>query len=409
LLDTVTLDLTEFANGGYAVGRASRGRTVFVPYGIPGEKVRTAVHTEKNKVAYAHLQQILKASPDRVEPRCPHFGICGGCHFQHMTYEAQLRAKQAVVVDQMLRIGNVKNAPVKPTLAHPQPWAYGVEMSLSPVVDGGLGFWSPAEKRVIPIETCPISHPALVELLQDIDLDLPGLRKLILRVGDDEALLAAVEVDGVEPPALEADFPLSVVIVLPDNTAVNLFGDNFTIHSVKGRDFRVSAGCYLPSSAAGMELVVETVQRYARLSGQERVLELYSGVGMLTAFLAAGAAEVVAVELNPDAVADTAVNVDADNVSLYEGAVEEVLPELDIKPDVLVLHPPKEGLSREAAKLVAGYRPSRIVVASLDIATFARDGRAFGRNGYRLVEIQPIDMRPQTFHVDMVGVWELEA
>jgi len=277
------------------------------------------------------------------------------------------------------------------------------------VVNGGLGFWSPAEKRVIPIETCPISHPALVELLQDIDLDLPGLRKLTLRVGDDEALLAAVEVDGVEPPALEADFPLSVVIVLPDDTAVNLFGDNFTIHSIKGRDFRVSAGCYLPPGAAGMELVVETVQRYARLSGQERVLELYSGVGILTAFLAAEAAEVVAVEVNPDAVADTAVNVEADNVSLYEGAVEDVLPELDIKPDVLVLHPPKEGLSREAAKLVAGYQPSRIVYASLDIATFARDGRAFERNGYRLVEIQPIDMRPQTFHVDMVGVWEREA
>ncbi|GIK56217.1 MAG: class I SAM-dependent RNA methyltransferase [Chloroflexi bacterium] len=405
-METITLDVTEFANGGYAVGRASRGRTVFVPYALPGEKVKAAIHTEKNKVAYAHLQQVLKASSERVEPRCPHFGVCGGCHFQHMSYEAQLRGKQAVVVDQMLRIGNVKDAPVRATLPHPQPWDYGMEMSLSPIAGGGVGFWSPAEKQIIPIESCPITRPELVDLLHDVDLELPGLRKLTLRVGDDEALLAAVEVDGVEPPDLEADFPLSVVIVLPDDTAVNLIGDNFTIQAIKGRDFRISAGCYLPPSAAGMELVVETVRRYAGLTGVEQVLELYSGVGMLTAFLAQGVAAVVAIEMNPDAVADTAVNVDADHVSLYEGTVEEVLPELDIKPDVLVLHPPAEGLSREAAKAVAGLRPSRIVYVSSDIATLARDGRAFGRDGYNLVEVQPIDTRPQTFHMDVVGVWE---
>lgn len=406
-METITLDVTEFANGGYAVGRASRGRTVFVPYAIPGEKVKAAIHTEKNKVAYAHLQQVLKASPERVAPRCPHFGVCGGCHFQHMAYAAQLRAKQAVVVDQLWRIGNMKDAPVRPTLPHPQPWGYGMEMGLSPVAGGSLGFWSPAEKQIIPIESCPISRPELVDLLHDVDLELPGLRKLTLRVGDDEALLAAVEVDGVEPPELEADFPLSVVIVLPDDTAVNLIGDNFTMQTIRGRDFRMSAGCYLPPSAAGMELVVETVLRHARLTGAEQVLELYSGVGMLTAFLAEGAAAVVAVEMNPDAVADTAVNLDADHVSLYEGAVEEILPELDIKPDVLVLHPPKEGLSRAAARMVAGLRPSRIVYVSSDIATLARDGRAFGRDGYNLVEIQPIDTRPQTFHVDVVGVWEI--
>lgn len=406
-METVTLDLTEYANGGYAVGRASKGRTVFVPYALSGEKVKADIHTEKNKYAYAHLVEVLKASPERVEPHCPHFGVCGGCHFQHMAYEAQLRAKHEVVRDQVARIGNMVNVPIAPTLANPTPWAYRAEMNLSPVVDGGLGFWSPAEKRVVPIETCPISRPELVDLRHDIDLELPGLRKLTLRVGDDEALLAAVEVDGVEPPDLEADFPVSVAIVLPDKTAVNLVGDNFTIQSIKGRDFRVSAGCYLPPSVAGLELVVETVLRYARLTGTEQVVELYSGVGVLTAFLAEGAAAVTAIEVNPDAVADTAVNLDADNVSLYEGFVEELLPELEIKPDLLVVHPPKEGLSKEASRLVAELRPSRIIYISSDIATFARDGRLFNRNGYKLVEIQPIDMRPQTFYVDVVGYWEI--
>ncbi len=260
---------------------------------------------------------------------------------------------------------------------------------------------------MIPIESCAIARPELVELLQDVDLDLPGLRRLALRVGDDEALLAALEVEGVEPPALEADFPISVAIVLPDRTAASLVGDNFTVQAVKGRDFRVSPGVYFAPSPAGMALMVETVLRYAALAGRETAVDLYSGAGTLTAFLAEQAAQVVAIEQNRDAVADTAVNLTScDNVSLYEGAVEEILPALDINCDVLVANPPKTGLSREATKQILALRPSRIIYVSSDVATMARDGRKLNRTGYKLVEIQPIDMRPQTWHVDLVGLWE---
>lgn len=405
-MELITLDLTEFANGGYAIGQASQRRTVFVPFAIPGEKVRATIHTQKDKYAYAQLQQLLKPSPDRVDPACSHFTVCGGCHLQHMAYPAQLKAKQHVIIDQMARIGNVKNAPVTAVLPNPSPWHYRADMSLSPIPDGGLGFWSPSQKQIIPIQECPISQPALINLLADIDLALPGLRKLSLRVGDDEALLAAVEVDGVEPPELEADFPLSIAIILPDDTAVNLVGDNFTIQTIKERDFRISAGCYVAPSSAGMELMVETVLRFAQLNGREHLFDLYSGSGIFTAFLAPHAGQITAVEQNPDAVADTAVNVDADNVSLYEGSVEEILPQLTAQPDVLLLNPPKEGISRQTAKLLSQRRPSRIIYVSSDIATFARDSRQFTHKGYRLVEIQPIDMRPQTFHIDLVAYWE---
>ncbi len=407
-MEKLTVDLTEMAHGGSAVGRAKRKRTVFVPGGIPGEKVRVEIHSEKNKYAYANLVDVLQASPDRVEPKCVYFGVCGGCHYQHMTYTVQLTAKQEVTRDQMLRIGNMKDAPVAATLPNPEPWAYRVEMNLSPAGNGRLGFWSPKEKQVIPIESCPITRPELVELLGDIELELDGLRKMSLRLGDDEAMLAAIEVDGVEPPELEADFPVSVAIVLPDKTSASLVGDNFTVQVVRGRDFRISPGCYFAPSPAAMDLVVETVLRYAALSGQETVLDLYSGVGVLTAFLAAQAQEVIAVEVNPDAVADTAVNlVDSENVSVYEGAVEEVLPQLDISPDLIVVNPTNQGITREATKLILEKRPSKIIYVSSDVATFARDGRKITFAGYELKEIQPIDMRPQTFHIDLVAVWEL--
>ncbi|MCA9922200.1 MAG: class I SAM-dependent RNA methyltransferase [Anaerolineales bacterium] len=404
----MTLDLIEMANGGAAVARGKKKLTIFVPYGIPGEKVRAAITSQKNDHAYAELEQVLRPSPDRIEPNCPHFGTCGGCHFQHMRYEAQLAAKQAVVVDQMERIGNIKHVPVRETLPNATPWGYQVEMSLSPTKDGRLGFWSPRLREIIPIETCPISNPQLLTLLQDIDLELPGLRKMTLRVGADEALLAAVEVNDVEPPLLEADFPISVAIVLPDKTAATLVGDHYIVQSLRGRDFRVSPGCYLPPSLTGMEQVIETVLHYARLEGSEAVLELYSGVGILTASLAEKAATVVAVEQNQDAVADMAVNLDhTDNVAVYEGYVEAVLPTLTDQFDLVIMHPPRDGLSRDMMNLLLEKRPSRIIYISSDVATLARDGRKLlSHGGYKLIEVQPIDMQPQTYHIETVSLWE---
>jgi 23S rRNA (uracil1939-C5)-methyltransferase len=405
-MEIITLDLTEMAHGGSALGRASRGRTVFVPLTIPGEKVRAQIVTEKNKYAQAELVQVLQPSPERVEPRCQHFGVCGGCHFQHMAYPAQLAAKASVVRDQLSRLGGFKTANVQPTLANPEPWAYRVEMVLSPAGNGRLGYWSPHKREVIAIEECPISRPELLALLQDVELDLPGLRKLSLRVGDDEALLAAIEVDEVEPPELEADFPVSVAIVLPDKTAASLVGDNYSVQQINGRDFRVSPGVEMAGSPAGMGLVVETVLRYVALTGQETVIELFSGAGTLTAFLAEQAGELLAVERNPDAVADLTANLhDLDNVAVYEGEVEAVLPLLPKAADVMVIHPWANGLSRQAATAVARAKSGRLVYVSSDVATLARDGRFLAQNGYRLVEVQPIDMQPQSFHIETVSLW----
>ncbi|WP_420628360.1 class I SAM-dependent RNA methyltransferase [Candidatus Leptofilum sp.] len=408
-MDKVTLDISDIAHGGAGIGRASRGRTIFVPLTLPGEKVRAQIVSQKNKYAQAALVQVLRASPERVAPRCPHFAVCGGCHFQHMSYEAQLAAKESVVRDQLARLGGFKRANVLPVLPNPEPWGYRVEMVLSPVGNGRTGYWSPVQREVIPIEECPIARPDLVALLQDVELDLPGLRKLSLRVGDDEALLAAIEVNGVELPELEADFPVSVAIVLPDKTAASLVGDFYSVQQINGRDFRVSPGVALAPSPVGMELVVQTVLRYAALSGEENVIELYSGAGTLTAFLAQQAAEIVAVERNTDAVADLTVNLnDLDNVNVFEGNVETVLPLMPESVELMVAHPDASGLSRKAVTAVSRAKPLKFIYVSSDVATLARDGRSLVKAGYRLVEVQPIDMQPQTFHIETVSLWVRE-
>ena len=400
----LTLELTSMGHGGSAIGRDENGRPHFIPYTIPGETVQAHITSHKNKFNRAELVKVINPSPDRQEAICPHYGVCGGCHFQHINYERQLQLKQKVVRDQLQRLGGFRNVNIAPTIPHPSPWHYLDDVEFSPVGNGRLGYWSPSQQQVIPIETCPIIHPQLEELLHDIDLDLPGLRKIILRRGSDDALLAALEVDNVEPPELETDFPVSVAIVLPDKTAATLVGDTSLVKTVKGRDFRVSPGCFFQPTMA--DALVDSVLDYAQLSSQETVIDAYSGVGMLTAFLAEQSAEVIGVEINEDAVADTAVNLHhTENVTIYEGWVEEILPILDISPHLLVLNPTARGLSRDASQAALSKTAARLIYVSSDIATLARDGKQFSKAGYELTAVQPLDLRPQTFHIDTVSLW----
>ncbi len=400
------LDVTDFAYGGAAIGRDKKGRPIFVHGAIPGEKVRVSVVQDKGRYLHGDLLNVVKSSKDRVQPRCPHFGICSGCHYQHMDYPLQLRAKRAVVQDQLQRIGKQKKVKVQPTLPNPTPYAYAIEVDLSPTADGQIGLWSSKERQVIPISTCPILEPGLLTLLQDIDLDLPDLRKLTLRTGFDGELMAGLEVENVEPPELGVDFPVSVAIILPDRNAASLIGDPYLVQEVKGRQFRVSAGCFFQPSLAAAELLIDALLSYAELKGTETVLEAYSGVGMLTAFLADAAREVIAVEVNNDATADFIANLDhAHNVSLYHGLLEEVLPALNLKPDVMVVNPGKSGLAGPVVDNIKAKKPRRLLYVSSDVATLARDAKGLTRAGYRLLEVQPIDIMPQTYRVDTVSLW----
>ncbi|NCF67028.1 MAG: TRAM domain-containing protein [Chloroflexi bacterium] len=400
------LKVTDFAYGGAAIARDKRGRPIFVQGAIPGETVHVEITQDKGRYVRANLLKVARPSKDRVQPRCPHYGVCSGCHYQHMTYKAQLHAKREVVRDQLRRIGKMKNVKVRPTLPNPTPWAYASEVNLSPTEDGRLGFWSSKMHQVIPISTCSLLQPRLLELFQDIDLNLDELRKLTLRVGADGAMLAALEVEGIEPPLLEVDFPVSVAIVLPDKNAASLIGDPYLVQEVKGRSFRVSPGCFFQPSLAGAEMLIDVLLSYARLKAEHTVIEAYSGVGMLTSFLATEAREVIAIEVNDDAVADLVVNLDRlDNVTLYHGLVEEILPALEPRPDLMVVNPGTGGLASPVIGNIKDKAPRRLIYVSSEVATLARDGKALNRAGYRLLEVQPLDMQPQTYRVDTISLW----
>ncbi|HET6443033.1 MAG TPA: TRAM domain-containing protein [candidate division Zixibacteria bacterium] len=407
--EMITLTLTAMANGGKSLGRDHRDRVIFVPLTIPGERVRVELVESKPRFGQAALVEVLEPSPDRIEPRCPHFGPCGGCHFQHINYQAQLRHKESVIIDQLRRIGKFAQIEVNSTIENPEPWSYSTEVIFHRTADDALGFWSPSLKQIIPIEKCHIIRDELQDLYQQFDLNLESLRRLVLRIGDDGELLAALETDDNEPPTLTADFPISVNLLLPDGKTANLVGNNHTVYEVKGRSFRVTAGCSFYPSSRAAELVVDTVLNYASLSEDDRVVELYCGVGLLTAFLAGSALELVGIESNDDAIADLSANLDDfDNVTIYQGSVDQVLPILKESPDVLIVEPSSDGLLPEVLDEILRLCPERLIYIGSDIATTARDGRRLKDKGYQPIEVQPIDLWPQTYHVLTVSLWKLE-
>ncbi|MBK7219002.1 MAG: hypothetical protein IPH95_18600 [Candidatus Promineofilum sp.] len=276
----LTLTLTDMAHGGLALGRDKSGRAVFVPFAIPGETVRVRPPRPGDRAARAELLAVVRPSPDRVEPRCRHFGVCGNCAFQHMSYESQLRAKMAVVRDQLSRVGGIRNPVVRPIVPHPAAYDYRGETTLFRADEGGLGYWSPVLRRIFRVAECPILQPELQAALGELDVELPDLRKLTLRLGDDDELLAALEVEGVEPPELAADFPISVAIVLPDRTAASLIGDPYLVRTVGGRPLRVSPGVAFPHSATAAEMLAAAVLDVAAIAPGETVLESQAGRGL---------------------------------------------------------------------------------------------------------------------------------
>lgn len=404
----LTLKLTGMAHGGAATGKDARGRVVFVPRGIPGETVRVRLVTEKERFAQAVLLEVIQPSPDRVTPPCRHFAICGGCHFQHIRYERQTTLKREVVSDQLARLGGLREAAVRPVVAAAAPYGGRRETELFPVEGGGLGYWSPVERRIFRVEECPVLHPALVEALDSLDVELPGLRKLTLRLGDDDELLAALEIDDVEPPELAVDFPVSVAIVLPDETAAALIGDPFIIQRVKERPFRFSPGVAFPADPAAAAALVDGVLAGAGLRGHETVLLIPGGAGDMAAFLAGRAAALLVIEPNPDAVGDMVANLDEfDNIAVYESAPAEVLGGLEAEPDVVVVHI-NEALDPAIGSWIARTRPRRVIVVG-EIGPVAKDAKRFGQAGYRLRNVMPVDARPQGFQVMAVAVWETIA
>jgi 23S rRNA (uracil1939-C5)-methyltransferase len=407
-METVELQLTAIAHGGAALGRYE-GRVVFVPYALPGETVRAEITEDKGRYAFARLIEVLAPSPNRVTPPCPYFGPtgCGGCQWQHVDYQAQLHFKSEIVTDQLARIGSIANPVAHPTLPDSSGWAYRNHAQFHPAPNGGLGFQTAASNDTIAVDECLTLHPLLSDLYATLDLELPDLLRLSLRAGTatGERMLTFEMKDDL-PPALESDLPVSCVLLLADGRHANLIGNNHVTEIVAGRAYRISASSFFQVNTPQAAQLVQQVLDYLDVQTGETVLDAYCGVGLFTAHLAEHAGLVVGVELAPAAIADLMENTaDFNNVEIIEGSVEAVLPDLDVPLDAAVVDPPRAGIDRFALDALIERQPARLVYVSCDPATLARDAKRLTRAGYRLIEVQPVDVFPQTYHIESVALF----
>ena len=403
--ENILVEVTTPIYGGECMGRLPDGRAVFVPYTLPGEQVRVHLVEQHRGFARARLVEVVRPSSDRITPRCIHYGVCGGCHFQHTTYANQLKLKQAVVRDQLERIGGIANPLVDEVVASPMEWNYRNALQFHLTAAGKLGYQGWGTHNVVPISECHLPEEALNQIWPQLDMEpLPGIERVELRLGAEEEVLLALESSEINAPEFSVDIPLSAVHLSPAGKLI-LAGEDYLLMEVRGRVFKVSAESFFQVNTAQAEAMVDHILEGLPFDQTKTVLDVYCGVGLFSAFIAPRVKKCIGVELSESACEDFAVNLDEfDNVELYVGAAEQILPALKIQPDIVVVDPPRAGIERQALDALIELKPNTIAYVSCDPATLARDLKRLVAAGYRLERVTPFDLFPQTFHVETIAL-----
>ena len=408
IADTITLKMDKSVFGGDCMGRLPDGRAIFVPFALPGESVRVEIIEEKKRFARGKLIEIIKESPDRITPRCSHFSACGGCHYQQLTYAKQLTLKENILKDQFQRIGKVSTPPIQPIIPSPNPLNYRNHVQFHLGQQGELGYIHTDNIHLLPIQECYLPQEAINKLWPLLHLESnSGLYRLGIRQDSYNSLMVNLVGEDPHPPEFSLDIPVSAVYTPPNAPLTVLAGDDHLTFNLLECNFRVSARSFFQVNAPIAEKMVQYLLDNLAFNKKSRVLELYAGVGLFSAFIAKEVGQLTAVESSGSACHDFTINLaEYENVVLYEAETEEVLPALDTKFDLLIVDPPRAGLDPVVHDALLSIQPQQIAYISCDPATLARDTRKILQKGYQLVSVTPFDQFPQTAHIESISLFE---
>ena len=405
------LNLTTLTYGGDAMGRLDDGRAVFVPFGLPGERVRVRLTEEKKNFARGQIIEILESSKERILPKCKHFGECGGCHYQNLSYQRQLIVKTEILIDQLRRIGKIENPPVQNVVACPNPWNYRNHVQFHLTEDGRLGYFRSADQinlseKILPITECHLPEALINSLWPQLEFEPDtNIEYASIRAGNDDDLLLVLESDSPEPPELEIEAAISITHVYEENTVV-IAGNDHVVIRVLERDFKVSAASFFQVNTVMAEKMVNHLLTNLPINQSATLLDIYCGVGLFSAFFAPRCEHVIGIESSESACEDFVLNLDEfDNVELYEGSAEDVIPHLKANPGVILVDPPRAGIERHALDAIIKLNPQMIAYISCDPSTLARDAARLINGGYRLKDVTPFDLFPQTFHIESISLF----
>ncbi|GMR02687.1 MAG: 23S rRNA (uracil(1939)-C(5))-methyltransferase RlmD [Acidimicrobiia bacterium] len=389
----------DMAHGGEAVARRD-GKAYFVPGAMPGEVVEATVVEDKGSWARTALVDLLARSPDRREPPCPHASACGGCQWQFADESQQRHWKRSTVIGQLQHLGKIEAPVVHDTVAPGSDLAYRNRMDFR-VVNGIPALYRERSNDLVPLSRCLLMVPELQAVYAKLG-DLSGVEHLTLRAGTQTGDVVAI-VEG-ELPEQVADWGTSVIHRTRRSTRTVIGTDTLT-EVVDGATFEIPADGFFQNNTAGAETLVRLVRDLLETEPHETLLDGYCGVGLFGATVGAGAARVIGIESAKRAVEFARRNLSAAGVDhhIVAGSFTRDIEKLDEYWDVAVVDPPRKGLGERGVEAVTAAMPRRVAYVACDPASLARDTRTLASYGYEFIEATPVDMFPQTYHIEIVA------
>ena len=442
--DLIEIEITGLGSSGEGVGKY-QGFTVFVPGALPSELVKASIGLVKKSYATAILKEILVPAKERTEPLCPIYKECGGCQLQHLSYEGQLEVKRQQVQAALSRIGHL-DIEALPTMGCAKPWQYRNKMQFPAAIDAEgrleIGCYAQSTHSVINTPTCLIQKEANNQVLAAVRAWMEKynvsaynektgkgiVRHVMSRVGVHSGeIMAVLVVSLYDLPyrqelcaMLKEAVPNLVSIIQninkkPTNIIMGLknrvlYGKTTIKDSLGALSFNISALSFFQVNSEQAELLYDKALEYAALTGKETVVDVYCGTGTISLYMARQAKRVYGIEIVAPAIEDAKINAKENNLLNSEficGDAAVELPKLlnsGVQPNVIMVDPPRAGCEEKVLAAMVGVAPERIVYVSCNPASLARDLAFLEANGYKVQAVQPVDMFPQTSHVETVAL-----
>ncbi|WP_010632512.1 23S rRNA (uracil(1939)-C(5))-methyltransferase RlmD [Sporolactobacillus vineae] len=442
--EKVTVSFTDLTQEGSGVAKVD-GYTLFVPGALPEETAEVQVVKTKKGYGYGRLTRLIEKSSLRAVPPCPIYDQCGGCSIQHLSAQGQLDYKRRIVTDALERIGGFSGISVGMTIGMADPWKYRNKIQVPVAAQDGrfaFGFFKKRSHEIVNLDSCIITDPLIDKIVQTArhaaedkgiepynEAKNSGvLRHIMARSGRKSGEVMVVFVTRTEDlphrkaliKELTENYPQIKSIVqnvnkrrtnaILGNKTKTLWGRPVIYDQIGSVTFAISAQSFYQVNPRQTEVLYRKALKFADLTGEETVIDAYCGIGTISLFLAQKAKQVYGVEIVPEAVKDAQANAELNkitNAHFETGKAEEILPkwyDKGIRPDVIVVDPPRKGCEASLLKTMLAMKPQRIVYVSCNPATLARDLKLLVPGGYAIKKVQPVDMFPQTLHVETVAL-----
>ena len=422
--DRIELELTDLSYLGDGVGHVDTNFVVFAVAGLPGERVVLEVDERRYKFIRGQVRELIVSAPDRVKPPCAYYGVCGGCQYQHLAYESQLRWKSELVRRQFQRIGNIVAPEIVPCIGSPNPWRYRNNARFSVDLDGRIGFTRPKSHAILPIDDCQIMQPEIAAVMPRLQGVLPGAHQIVVRYGARTGQLLispGLPLPDQDLPSGQSSYDeillghryrVSAASFFQVNTRPDRREPPFAIDPTwlspnKEQSWQLSGTSVTDSTVelSQADVLALIVLDCLPLTGREFIVDAYCGVGTFTVPIARNAGRVIGIEEAGSAVMDAKHNSRGiGDISYVHGRAEDQFDNIVGRPDAVILDPARTGCDPRVLAALVAKHPETIVYVSCDPATLARDVGRLVAGGYELTSVQPIDMFPQTQHIEIVTV-----